>query len=67
MFNLTVNFNDIDSLNNFVKILMKSGRKPIKNTKRGEKIRELHKQAKEYKREHPELDYKECLKIIKIN
>jgi hypothetical protein len=31
---------------------------------RGEAVRQLHIKAKQYKIDHPEIDYKQCLKMI---
>ena len=65
-FKLEILFNTFNELDEFVavykKINIRSEIKAIKTVeKRGCKTSELHKKAKEYKKLHPEMAYRECL------
>ncbi len=71
-FSLTIHFNSLDELINFSnayqKFNIKAEIKAIKsNDKRGSKTSELHGRAKEYKRNHPAIPYRECLIFVAKN
>ena len=63
----TINFESLDELSDFIttynKIYNKAEQKIIKtsNDKRGSKTVGLHLRAKQYRLEHPELSYRQCL------
>ena len=66
-YSLTINFESLDELSDFIttynKIYNKAEQKIIKtsNDKRGSKTITLHQKAKQYRAEHPELSYRNCL------
>ena len=66
-YSLTINFESLDELSDFIttynKIYNKAEQKIIKtsNDKRGSKTVGLHLRAKQYRLEHPELSYRQCL------
>ncbi len=66
-YRLTINFESLDELSDFIttynKIYNKAEQKIIKtsNDKRGSKTITLHQKAKEYRTLHPELSYRNCL------
>ena len=66
-YSLTINFESLDELSDFIttynKIYNKAEQKIIKtsNDKRGSKTVGLHLRAKQYRTEHPELSYRQCL------
>jgi hypothetical protein len=73
MFDLILKFTNLIDLQDFLKVYNKLQNKKIKTytvdenikaTGRGEAVRQLHIKAKQYKIEHPEINYKECLKLI---
>lgn len=74
MFDLILKFTNLIDLQDFLKLYQKSQNKKMKtqtvndeNTTpsvRGEAVRQLHIKAKEYKINHPEINYKECLKLV---
>ncbi len=73
MFDLILKFTNLIDLQDFLKLYNKLHNKKIKthavdeNSKpsgRGEAVRQLHIKAKQYKIEHPEINYKECLKLV---
>lgn len=74
MFDLILKFTNLIDLQDFLKVYNKLQNKKIKtynvdeNSKssngRGEAVRQLHIKAKQYKIEHPEVNYKECLKLV---
>jgi len=74
MFDLILKFTSLIDLQDFLKSYNKLQNKKIKtqsvndeNTTpsvRGQAVRELHIKAKKYKIDHPEIDYKQCLKMI---
>jgi len=74
MFDLILKFTNLIDLQDFLKSYQKSQDKKIKiktvndeNTQssaRGDAVRQLHIKAKQYKMDHPEIDYKQCLKMI---
>ena len=71
-FKLEILFNTFTELDEFVsvykKINIRSEIKAIKTVeKRGSKTSELHKKAKDYKKLHPEMTYRECLISIAKN
>ena len=72
MFSLTINFNTLLELQEFLnkekgkeeQIKIKKEKK--EGDKRGSNVKELHIKAKAYHLEHPEIKYKECLKLANI-
>ena len=74
MFDLILKFTNLIDLQDFLKSYNKLQNKKMKtqpvndeNTTpsvRGEAVRQLHIKAKQYKIDHPEIDYKQCLKMI---
>jgi hypothetical protein len=66
-YSLTIDFESLDELSDFIttynKIYNKAEQKIIKtsNDKRGSKTVGLHLRAKQYRVEHPELSYRQCL------
>ena len=68
--NITLTFNDIEELEEFTKdyrcMIRKRALKLFKSDdeRRGSGTKQLHQQAKEYQKEHPETPYKECLKVV---
>ena len=66
-YSLIINFESLDELVEFTttynKIYNKAEQKRIKtsNDKRGSKTIGLHLRAKQYRAEHPELSYRQCL------
>jgi hypothetical protein len=74
MFDLIIKFTNLIDLQDFLKSYNKLQNKKNKihsindeNTTpsaRGEAVRQLHIKAKQYKIDHPEIDYKQCLKMI---
>jgi hypothetical protein len=74
MFDLILKFTSLIDLQDFLKSYNKLQNKKMKtqtvndeNTQpsaRGEAVRQLHIKAKQYKIDHPEIDYKQCLKMI---
>ena len=74
MFDLILKFTNLIDLQDFLKSYNKLQNKKMKtqpvndeNTTpsvRGEAVRQLHIKAKQYKIDHPEINYKECLKLI---
>ena len=66
-YSLTINFETLDELSDFIttynKINQKTEQKIIKtiSDKRGSKTVGLHQRAKEYRLVHPELSYRQCL------
>jgi hypothetical protein len=66
-YSLIINFESLDELVEFTttynKIYNKAEQKIIKtsNDKRGSKTIGLHLRAKQYRLEHPELSYRQCL------
>ena len=71
-FSLTIHFSNLDELLNFTnsynKLTIKTEIKTIKsNDKRGSKTSELHRRAKEYKKNHPAIPYRDCLIFVAKN
>ena len=74
MFDLILKFTNLIDLQDFLKSYNKLQNKKMKtqpvndeNTTpsvRGQAVRELHQKAKLFKIDHPEINYKECLKLI---
>ena len=68
--NITLQFNDIEELEEFTKdyrgILHKRAKKLFKcdDDKRGSSTKDLHKKAKEYQVSNPDTPYKDCLRIV---
>ena len=61
---LSITFQSCEELQEFLKQLKPREKKVKKeNDKRGSQTKALHTIAKEYKEEHSEIPYKECLKI----
>ena len=64
---LSITFHSSEDLQEFLKLLHKQQPKEKKskkeNDKRGSQTKTLHIIAKEYKDEHKEIPYKQCLKI----
>ena len=66
-YSFTINFESLDELSDFIttynKIYNKAEQKIIKTShdKRGSKTVGLHLRAKQYRTEHPELSYRQCL------
>jgi hypothetical protein len=67
MNSLTISFNTLDELKTFLddktttKIKIKK-----EGDRRGQNVKQLHQKAKQYQIEHPDIKYKECLKIANI-
>ena len=74
MFDLIIKFTNLIDLQDFLKSYNKLQNKKNKihsindenttSSVRGEAVRQLHIKAKKYKIDHPEIDYKQCLKMI---
>ena len=74
MFDLILKFSNLIELQEFLKAYNKFQNKKMKtqtekdentpSSARGEAVKQLHIKAKIYKLEHPEVNYKECLKLI---
>ena len=74
MFDLILKFTNLIDLQDFLKSYQKSQNKKMKTqtvndenttpTVRGQAVRELHQKAKLFKIDHPEINYKECLKLV---
>ncbi len=67
MYNISICFENIDQLSEFIKLIQEQ--KPIKkeknpDEKRGKSTKQFHLRAKEYHSEHPDISYKECLKLL---
>jgi hypothetical protein len=67
MYNITISFESIDQLTEFIKLIQ--DQKPAKkeknpDEKRGKSTKQFHLRAKEYHSEHPDISYKECLKVL---
>ena len=68
--NITLQFNDIEELEEFTKdyrgILHKRAKKLFKcdDDKRGSSTKDLHKKAKEYQLVNTDTPYKDCLRIV---
>ena len=67
MYNITISFESIDQLTEFIKLIQ--DQKPTKkektpDEKRGKSTKQFHLRAKEYHNEHPDISYKECLKLL---
>jgi len=67
MYNISISFENIDQLSEFIKLIQEQ--KPIKkekkpDEKRGKSTKQFHLRAKEYHSEHPDISYKECLKLL---
>jgi hypothetical protein len=72
-YQVILNFNDIEQIQEyfqdqkeFEQYKMKKQMKKEQDH-RGGHMREHHQKAKSYHQDHPELSYKECLKLIKTN
>jgi len=68
MFSLHIVFNSFHEMQDFVnkdnkQQQQKEPKVKKEGDKRGANVKELHKNAKIYQQEHPELKYKECLKL----
>jgi hypothetical protein len=72
MFILNMTFNTIEELQNFVnirgeeKVIIKEPKIKKETDRRGQNVKELHQNAKAYQQEHPEIPYRECLKLGNI-
>ena len=70
MFDLILKFTNLIDLQDFLKSYIKIQNKKLKtvtpdeNSTRRQVVRELHMRAKQYKIEHPEVNYKDALKLI---
>ena len=74
MFDLILKFTNLIDLQDFLKVYNKLQNKKMKtqtvndeNTTpsvRGEAVRQLHIKAKQYKIDHNDIPYKQCLKLI---
>lgn len=67
MYNITISFESIDQLTEFIKLIQEQ--KPVKkeknpDEKRGKSTKQFHLRAKQYHDEHPDISYKECLKLL---
>ena len=67
MHRITLSFETIDQLSEFIKLIQEQ--KPVKkeknpDEKRGKSTKQVHLRAKEYHSEHPDISYKECLKVL---
>ena len=66
MYTLQISFNTMEELSEFIvsKKIKEDIKKPKKeNDRRGLNVSCLHKNAREYHLEHPEVPYKMCLKL----
>ena len=66
MYTLQITFNTMDELSLFIesKKLKEDIKKPKKeNARRGLNVSVLHQNAKAYQLEHPNINYKMCLKL----
>ena len=74
-YSLTFNFNNLDEMNKFINILEHKEDEEIvqpnieqpkdeQKEKRGSKTHILHQKTREYKLEHPDINYRTCLKIV---
>lgn len=72
-YSIALQFNEYSSLYNFLIdyenwVAYKESQKVKKeNDKRGHHTAMFHQKAREYQAEHPELPYKECLRIARSN
>ena len=67
MYTLSMDFNTVEEIRIFLDDKTKTIPKPKKeNDRRGQNVKQLHINAKEYKINNPEIKYKECLKLANV-
>ena len=67
MFTLSINFNTVEDIRIFLDEKTKPIIKPKKeDDKRGQNVKQLHINAKEYKLNNPDIKYKDCLRLANV-